>query len=107
MFTVVYRFEVRANREMEFIEHWAALTKLIKQFEGGLGSRLHKSDQTIYHAYAQWPDKNTWEKSGDNMPPEATAIRESMRECIISSSTVLEMDVVKDLLVHPTNGNKK
>ena len=41
------------------------------------------------------------------MPPEATAIRESMRECIISSSTELEMDVVKDLLVHPTNGNKK
>jgi len=107
MFTVVYRFEVRPNREADFIEHWAALTELIKQYEDGLGSRLHKSNQTTYLAYAQWPDRNTWEKSGDKLPPEAIAIRELMRECIISSSTELEMDVVKDLLVHPTKGNKK
>lgn len=33
---------------------------------GGLGSRLHKTAEGDYIAYAEWPDEETWRKAVDD-----------------------------------------
>ncbi len=49
MFAVIYQFNVKENRESEFIGAWKQLTQLIYDYEGSLGSRLHKlNDIKLY-----------------------------------------------------------
>jgi quinol monooxygenase YgiN len=62
-FCVIYTFKVRPGMEESFIEGWSRLTEAIRETRGGLGSRLHKSDNGWWVAYAQWPDRQTWESS--------------------------------------------
>ena len=42
-FSVIYEFYVKPGMETEFIAHWNALTKLIYEYEGSLGSKLHNA----------------------------------------------------------------
>ncbi len=97
-FTVVYSFKIIEAKAKDFIKAWTELTKLIYEFEGSYGSRLHKVGNTLYIGYAQWPDKNTWEKSGDKLPAAANEFRRLMRESCSEIKTEYEMDVVCDLL---------
>jgi len=62
-FCVIYTFKVRPGKEESFIEGWSSLTEAIRETRGGMGSRLHKSDNGWWVAYAQWPDRQTWESS--------------------------------------------
>lgn len=98
MFSVVYLFDVKDDRDEEFIQSWEAMTLLIAEYEGGLGSRLHKTMDGKYYAYAQWPDEATWEQAGSKLPSEANAYRNTMRACCKSISTEHKFNVVKDLL---------
>lgn len=98
MFTVIYSFKVKPNRELEFIDSWNGLTSLIYKHEGSLGSRLHSVKENYFIAYAQWPDKETWKNSGDNLPDLAVEFRKGMKESCISIDTLYKMDVVSDLL---------
>ncbi len=99
MFTVIYRFEVKKDRETAFIRAWEALTILIRDYAGGMGSRLHREKENTYLAYAQWPDRETWENSGNKLPEDAAPLRQQMRECCEKTETLFELAVVKDLLV--------
>ncbi len=101
MFTVIYQFKVKKIHRAEFLVAWSEMTELIKQYEGGLGSRLHLNKDESYLAYAQWPSREKWEASGDHLPAEAELIRKKMRESCESIETIYEMDVVKDLLINP------
>ena len=67
-FTVIYSFKIFDGREDDFINSWTELTKLIYEFEGSYGSRLHKANDNLFIAYAQWPDKETYIHSGNNLP---------------------------------------
>ena len=111
MFAVIYKFKIYPEKEDEFIQSWSTLTDFIKSFEGGLGSRLYKSESINFYAYAQWPSKETWEKSGDKLPAEAIEIRNKMRQCCEDIKTEISMEIVKDMLINAstglTNGNKK
>lgn len=98
MFTVIYSFKVKPNREDQFIESWKRLTELIYEFEGSLGSRLHKEDDLKYVAYAQWPNKDRWENFGQNMPDSSKAISKRMKEACNQIKTTHQLDVVIDLL---------
>ena len=98
MFAVIYHFEVIPGEEKSFIEGWKGLTKLIYQYEGSLGSRLHKKDKGNYLAYAQWPNRKTWEEAGDRLPPEAELFRKKMKEACHSIKTEHELEMVEDLL---------
>lgn len=100
MFTVIYSFTVKPNCTESFEKAWRDMTILIRDCEGGLGSRLHKKSDTEYLAYAQWPDKTTWENAGDKLPIEANEIRQTMRSSCEEMDTLHEMDVVDDLLVN-------
>jgi heme-degrading monooxygenase HmoA len=98
MFTAIYHFTVKPNQEAEFIAGWEGLTKLIYQHEGSLGSRLHHESEQHYVAYAQWPDRKTWEHAGRHLPPEADLYRQQMKAACETISTLHELEVISDLL---------
>ena len=41
--SVLYFFDVKEDQEQVFIENWTNLTALIYEYQGSLGSRLHKT----------------------------------------------------------------
>ena len=98
MFVAIYEFEIKEGFEEKFKSSWLKVTQGIYSECASLGSRLHTTDKpNILIAYAQWPNKDTWcnsEIQGDVIKAE----REKMRDCIVSSKTVYEMDTVEDYL---------
>lgn len=98
MFTVIYSFEIKELKTNQFELAWHELTQLIYKHENSLGSRLHKSSDLQYIAYACWPDKATWENSGKNMPEEADIHRSEMREACSEIKTIFQLNLVDDLL---------
>lgn len=97
MFVVIYRWKVHENREAEFEQAWAELTELYKQLRGGLGSRLHRTDDGLYVAYAQWPDRETYFLSAERgIPDEAVAAR--MNAAVIERLEPDFLEAVNDLL---------
>jgi len=98
MIAIIYKFELKENQAHNFIEAWKEMTKLIYTHENGLGSRLHKKDEFTYIAYAQWPDKETWDHSGGNLPLRAQGVREKMRGACHKVTVLHELEVVEDLL---------
>jgi len=98
-YTIIYSFKVNDGKENEFIRCWSALTQLIYEFEGSYGSRLHKINDNLFIAYAQWPDQETFEQSGNNLPETANALRQIMRECCTEIKPEFKAGyVVEDLL---------
>lgn len=63
MFAVIYRWRLIPGREAEFEEGWRAGTAAIAREFGGWGSRLHRGEDSVVVAYAQWPDRTAWEKA--------------------------------------------
>lgn len=57
---VIYRWKLRPGLEAQFVAAWKRGTQLIMQHRGALGSRLHKSEDGTWYAYAQWPSKEHW-----------------------------------------------
>jgi len=68
MYCAAYRFMVLPNvenGEARFIAAWSGITKFFRDECGALGSRLHKGADGAFYAYAQWPDKKTYDASGN------------------------------------------
>ncbi len=86
------------GKEEDFIQYWTKLTQLIYEFEGSYGSRLHKVNGCLYFGYAQWPSKEIYDKSGNNLPESSTDLRQKMRECCVEIKSEYEMVLVQDLL---------
>ena len=96
-FTVIYRFEVHPDKEASFITGWSQMTEAIRDQRGGLGSRLHRSEDGAWVAYAQWPDREAWERSRKMDSPHEEAGR-LMADAMISSAPPVLLDPVMDLL---------
>lgn len=62
-FAVIYRWRLRAGMQQQFQQQWATTTERILREDGGLGSRLHQGEDGTWFAYAQWPDRATWERA--------------------------------------------
>lgn len=99
MYIVIYSFEVKPNHENDFVESWKGLTTLIYEYEGSLGSRLHKKEELHYIAYAQWPNKSNFENSGKNLPIEVSHYRDLMRKSCLKIEVLQKLEVVEDLLM--------
>jgi len=97
-FAVIYTFEVNTGMDKEFIKGWKGLTELIYQYEGSLGSRLHKLSDTFFVAYAKWPSKDLWEKAGKNLPDESLIYKEQMKSSCTKIETLFELNIVEDLI---------
>ena len=61
MIAVLYRWKVKAGAEMAFREAWNAMTETIRVRHGTGGSRLHRTDDGEFVAYAVWPSRPHWE----------------------------------------------
>ena len=96
-FIVIYRFRVRPGREGSFRTGWSRLTEAIRRHRGGLGSRLHRSDDGLWVAYAQWPDRKTWERAQGMEPANAEAAL-LMTESIEKRLPPILLDPMIDLL---------
>lgn len=69
-FAVIYQWLVKPGKEAQFRKAWEALTQLQLETRGLRGSRLHKSEQGTWIAFAQWPDKKSWEASCEQKPED-------------------------------------
>ncbi|WP_179318754.1 antibiotic biosynthesis monooxygenase family protein [Winogradskyella helgolandensis] len=98
MYIVLYTITVKPNQEDNFIEAWKGLTTLIYKYEGSLGSRLHKKDALNFFAYAQWPDKNTFDNAGNNLPEEANYFRNIMKASYEKFEVLEKFEMIEDLL---------
>ena len=98
MFSVIYKFEVKQDRKNSFEKSWKDLTHLIYDYAGSLGSRLHKKDECNYIAYAQWPNKETWDNSSNKLPEKSNAISKLMKESCNSIEILYELELIEDLL---------
>ena len=96
-FAVLYRFRVRPGSEQPFRAAWAALTHAIRDTHGGLGSRLHHVDGDLWAAYAQWPDRATWE-TAQGAPSADPAASAAMGAAMIESLEPLLLEPIDDLL---------
>jgi hypothetical protein len=63
MFAVIYGGKLVPVREEMFEEGWRSGHVAIDREFGGCGSRLHRGEDGVAVAYAQWPDRATWEKA--------------------------------------------
>lgn len=78
MIAVILEFEPINGMEEEFVSAWAECTEAIYENLGSLGSRLHRSTTGNFIAYAQWPDRETYERSSQ-WPEGLVAVRDKMR----------------------------
>jgi quinol monooxygenase YgiN len=69
-FAVIYQWLIKPGKEVQFRKAWEALTQLQLKNRGLRGSRLHKSEQGTWIAFAQWPDKKSWEASCEQKPED-------------------------------------
>ena len=102
MFAVVYRWRIKPGLEAKFEEGWRRGTLGIRRDLGGWGSRLHRTAEGEYFAYAQWPDAETFHANrAARMPyadPEARALYTEALEGSEVELLVLG-EVVDDLLL--------
>jgi len=98
MFVAIYSFKVIKGKEGVFKSSWKSLTKLIYKYESSFGSRLHKSNDNLFVAYAMWPDKKTWKNAGENLPIEAGDLREMMGKSCLEIKTEYELEIEENLL---------
>lgn len=96
-FCVIYRFRVHAGAEEAFRQGWTTMTRAIRDRRGGLGSRVHQSDDGWWVAYAQWPDRATWQLSQQMPSADAVAAR-TMQEAIAERRPPILLETRIDLL---------
>lgn len=96
MFCVIYRWRIKPELEEQFVESWSEITKvLIKDF-AGKGSRLHRGEDNLFYAYAQWNSEEDRKKAFKNFPK--TSVSEEMRKAIIESFPEIKLESISDFL---------
>ena len=98
-FMVIYRWRLHPGREQQFIDCWSRNTPIIAERCGGLGSRLHRAEDGSWLAYAQWPDRATWERSYSVPDWRTEAEHRQWAEAVAETFPRILLEPVADLLV--------
>lgn len=98
MFIALYRWKVKPSHEKNFQEGWHRRTKEIYRQCGSLGSRLHHAEDDTWIAYAQWPDRQTYD-AADSIPVIDNDARKLFRDSIEEAYPDIYMSVIDDLLM--------
>ncbi len=103
MFIAVYRWTVKPGMEDRFVRAWHRGTLSITRIYGSYGSRMHRNVNGDFIGYAQWPSRAAWEAAVNNhfRHDDAEAARD-FQDAIAAQGTILEMEVLDDLLVPPS-----
>lgn len=99
MFAVIYRWRIKPELEQQFIESWSKITEYLVGNFNSLGSRLHRSNDGLWYAYAQWRTLAERDLAFQNMP-EMPA-REKMKEAIEESFPEIRLETISDFLILP------
>ena len=81
-FAVLYRWKVRSDARVAFVAAWSAATSAFQTI-GALGSRLHRSEDGDFYAYAEWPSREAWERAKAHSPVDSatsTVMRDATLE---------------------------
>lgn len=97
-FCVIYRARVHPDKEAQYIAAWSRLTMLIRTQRGGLGSRLHRGNDGLWYAYAQWESAEK-RAAAFAMPAVDPAAQADMADAIIESFPEILLDPVEDQLM--------
>jgi len=103
MFNVLYRWRLKPGAEENFKTAWTSMTVVLHKERGALGSRLHQAADGTWVAYAQWPDRALWEKSGQ-LGSADQELSQAMQDAIEESLEPLLLQPVVDLLDSPHPG---
>ncbi len=96
MFIVLYRWRIKPLLEQQFIQAWSEITEYyLKNFDS-LGSRLHRGDDGLFYAYAQWHSAEQREKAFRKIPYLSAG--EKMREAVEESFPEILLETVSDFL---------
>ena len=98
-FVVIYRWRLHPGKEQQFQREWEINTPLFIHQSDALGSRLHRSEDGTWLAYAQWPDKATWEKSTPLSVRDPDGFNAFM-DAIAESYPRQYLTPVSDFLIH-------
>ena len=97
MFVAIYRWKIIHKSEEVFRQGWRRRTEEIYRRCGSLGSRLHKAEDGSWVAYAQWPDRESWE-SAARIEVEDKEAEQMMKESVAERYPDIYLEVVEDLL---------
>jgi quinol monooxygenase YgiN len=97
VFIALYRWKVKVGHEKNFLEGWHRRTEEIYQHCGSIGSRLHRAEDGTWVAYAQWPDRRTYD-AAQSIPVIDAEARMMFRESIEEAYPDICMNVIDDLL---------
>lgn len=96
MFIVLYRWRINPEKENQFIEGWAEVTAYFRKNCDSLGSRLHRGNDGLFYAYAQWKSEKDREKAFENsIKLEGT---EKMAEAIEERFEPVILEMLADYL---------
>lgn len=95
-FTVLYRWKLREGREEDFVNAWTEVTEFHLANSGSFGSRLHRGEDGLWYAYAQWPSAEARQNafSGD----ELKGAGEAMTRCVEERHPEVVLGIECDLL---------
>ena len=101
MFVILYRWRIKPEKTAQFIEAWSEITAYYRENFDSLGSRLHRGDDGIFYAYAQWKSAEHRENALTGSPDFEA--REKMREAIEESFPEVRLEILSDYLVVQKN----
>jgi quinol monooxygenase YgiN len=97
LFCVIYELKVKPEMEQKFRDAWRKVTLDVMNECGSLGARLHKSDDGSWIAYAQWPDRESWQHGHKVIEEQTIALHAD--DYLLEIPTALRsLTVVEDLL---------
>lgn len=97
-FAVVYQWRVKLGMEAQFRSAWEELTAWHREQRGALGSRLHRTDNGTVVAYAQWPDRQSWERSC-SLHEQDTELSRRLLESVEETWSPMFLTTLSDRLV--------
>ncbi len=99
MFAVIYRWRIKPELEMQFIESWSEITEYLLGNFNALGSRLHRGSDGLWYAYAQWRASEERDLAFQNMPKLPAG--KKMKEAIAESFPEIRLETISDFLILP------
>jgi quinol monooxygenase YgiN len=97
-FCVIYRARVHPDKEEKYVAAWSRLTMLIRSERGGLGSRLHRGDDGLWYAYAQWESAEA-RAAAFKLPSVDPAAQADVVDSIMEYFPEILLDPIEDQLV--------
>ena len=97
MFIVLYRWIIKPQKEAQFIEAWSEITAYYRENFDSLGSRLHRGNDGLFYAYAQWKSAEQRANAFDGRPKLEAG--ERMREAIEESLEPIILEKLSDYLM--------